>query len=106
MDNHILVALHDDRTDARILPCRDRRDLILVVGRIIFGVRIDSRKHSPNGRLHRGISVDRVDILRLQFLIYRIEYLKISRNIGLAAPRGRRLGSNAHYYKARDYDDQ
>ncbi len=78
LDKHPVATLENIRAYACILSRRNGKKFILLVGRIIFGIRIDLIEKCAYGIAHYFAVVDSINIVGLQFLGDSIECVEIA----------------------------
>ena len=84
LDNHHvppLVALADIRADARIFARDEMLEIVHLLLRDVFRIRIEAAQHGVDTALHGFLDVDRIHIKHLRLFHDGIENLQILANL-------------------------
>ena len=87
-EDDVLAPALDGGAYAAVLAGGDAEKLVLLVGGIVLGIGVDLSEHGVYGRAHRAGGVDGVDVLCLQLLKDRVEYLHVACHFRLVAAGG------------------
>ena len=77
-DDDYVASFGDIRSDAGVFTLGDRKNLVLIVGWIIFGIRVDLVEKRIDSLIHYSHCIEGVDVVGLQLFYDGIECVELA----------------------------